>query len=408
MPVFAYRARDAAGGLVEGRLEAASPQAAAGQLLDGGATPVDIREAPPERDALDLAGLLRHERVGLADLILFCRQMYALNKAGVPLVRGLRSLAESTRHPRLRAVLDEIGEDLQSGRELSVAMGKHPRLFGTLMVAMVRVGENTGRLEDAFQAMSHYLELERDTRERIATALRYPLLVVLAIVAAIGVINVMVIPAFARVFERSAAGLPLPTRVLVSVSDFFVAWWPWMLGALAAAVVGAVLWVRTPAGRLRWDGIKLHLPVAGSIIHRATLARFARAFAMAASAGVPLLQTLNVVSRALGNEYVGERVLQMRNGVERGDTLSRTAAATGLFTPLTLQMLTVGEETGRVDEMLEEVAGFYEREVDHEIKNLSAAIEPILIVAVGGMVLMLALGVFLPMWDLAAGVGLRK
>jgi len=341
-------------------------------------------------------------------LILFCRQMYALNKAGVPLVRGLRSLTESTAHPLLHEVLERIVEDVQAGRELSTAMAAHPRVFSNLMVAMARVGENTGRLEEAFLRMGQYLELERDTRERIGAALRYPLLVIVAIGIAIGVVNILVIPAFAGVFARAKAELPLPTRVLIAISDVFVAWWPLMLGGLVVAAIGAYAWLQTPAGRYRWDKWKLSLPVVGSIVHRATLSRFARAFAMAASAGVPLLQTLAVVSRAVGNEFVGDRVLQMRNGVERGDTLTRTAAATNLFTPLTLQMLGVGEETGQVDAMLEEVAGFYEREVDYEIKNLSAAIEPILIVAVGLMVLVVALGVFLPMWDLAAGVGLRK
>ncbi len=389
-------------------MEAASSQAVASQLLSAGATPVDISEAAPAGIDIDLARWLPGGRVALPDLILFCRQMYALNKAGVPLVRGLKGLTESTRQAEFRAVIEQIAEDVQGGRELSAAMGAHPRVFSNLVVAMVRVGENTGRLEEAFLRIGQYLELERDTRERISAALRYPALVVFAIGIAIGVINVMVIPAFASVFARAHAELPLPTRVLVAISDVFVAWWPWMLAALLCAGIAVHGWLRTSAGRYRWDRLKLRLPVIGSIIHRATLSRFARAFAMAAGAGVPLLQTLAVVSRALGNEFVGERVLQMRNGIERGDTLSRTAAATNLFTPLTLQMMAVGEETGQVDEMLEEVAGFYEREVDYEIKNLSAAIEPILIVAVGVMVLVVALGVFLPMWDLAAGVGLRK
>ena len=408
MPVFLYKARGSRGDLLQGQVEAQSQEAVASQLLNGGITPVEILAAPPESAGIDLQRLFRSGSVALPELILFCRQMYALNKAGVPLVRGLRSLTESTAHPLLHEVLERIVEDVQAGRELSTAMAAHPRVFSNLMVAMARVGENTGRLEEAFLRMGQYLELERDTRERIGAALRYPLLVVIAIGIAIGVVNILVIPAFAGVFARAKAELPLPTRVLIAISDVFVACWPLMLGGLVVAAIGAYAWLQTPAGRYRWDKWKLSLPVVGSIVHRATLSRFARAFAMAASAGVPLLQTLAVVSRAVGNEFVGDRVLQMRNGVERGDTLTRTAAATNLFTPLTLQMLGVGEETGQVDAMLEEVAGFYEREVDYEIKNLSAAIEPILIVAVGLMVLVVALGVFLPMWDLAAGVGLRK
>jgi MSHA biogenesis protein MshG len=173
-----------------------------------------------------------------------------------------------------------------------------------------------------------------------------------------------------------------------------------MLLAVIAAVIGIRYYVRTDEGRYLWDRMKLKLPIVGDLIHRATMGRFARAFAMSVGSGVPLIQALTVVSRAVDNEYVGSRILSMRNGVERGDTLTRTASATGLFTPLVIQMLAVGEETGAVDHMLAEAADFYEREVDYDLKNLTTAIEPILLTAVGILVLILALGIFLPMWDL--------
>jgi MSHA biogenesis protein MshG len=304
-------------------------------------------------------------------------------------------------------VLEEITSDLESGRELSTALARFPRIFSTLFQSMVRVGENTGQLDETFLRIGQYLELEKETRERVKSALRYPTIVIVAIALAIGIINVLVIPAFAQVFSRWSMELPWATRILISTSDFFVAYWVHLLVAAGIGVFALRRYLATDHGRYRWDKLKLRLPVVGSIIHRATLGRFARAFSISFRAGVPLIQSLTVISRALDNEYVGDRVLQMRNGIERGDTLTRTAASTGLFTPLVLQMMAVGEESGALDDLLEEVAGFYEREVDYELKNLSAAIEPILIVAVGVMVLMLALGVFLPMWDLAAGVGLR-
>lgn len=400
MPMFRYRARGARGDLIEGVLEAGTVDAAASQLVATGITPVDI-SALGERRGGGLARLTA-STPDLTDLILFTRQMYTMMRAGVPINQAMAALARSTRNEVLAEALRDVQANLESGRELSACFARHPRIFSTLFVSMVRVGENTGRLDDAFLKISHYLDLERDTRQRIKSALRYPVFVIVAVAVAVGIINVMVIPAFARVFERAQVELPLPTRIIVGTSDFFVAWWPLMLAGIAAAVIGARLYVATDAGRYTWDKFKLRIPIAGDIVYRATLGRFARAFSMALKAGVPLIQALTVVSRAVDNEYVGERILGMRNGIERGETLTRTAAATGMFTPVVLQMLAVGEDTGAVDELMEEVAGFYEREVDYDIKNLSQTIEPILIAVIGALVLVLALGVFLPMWDLAS------
>jgi len=280
-------------------------------------------------------------------------------------------------------------------------MTAFPKIFSHLYVSMIQVGENTGRLDESFLQISEYLELEKGTRDRIKAALRYPVIVIVAIAAAIAVINLFVIPAFAKVYSGLNAELPWATKVLIATSNFTVANWPFILAGLIFIYAGIVMYIRTDNGRYKWDKYKLRLPIIGSIINRSLLARFSRSFAMATRAGVPLIQTMTVVSRAADNSYISERILDMRNGIERGDTLTRTAAATNLFTPLVLQMMSVGEETGAVDDLLQEVAEYYEREVDYDLKNLSAAIEPILIVAIGIMVFILALGVFLPMWDLA-------
>jgi MSHA biogenesis protein MshG len=304
------------------------------------------------------------------------------------------------RNPLLADILTGIKVELESGKELSLAMSKYSDTFPTIMISLIRVGENTGKLDEAFLQLATYLELERDTRNRIKSALRYPSFVLIAIAVAIAAVNIWVIPAFAKVFAGKNLVLPWQTKALLATSDFFVAYWPLMLLAVVAAVIGIRYYVRTEEGRYLWDRMKLQLPIVGDLIHRATMGRFARAFAMSVGSGVPLIQALTVVSRAVDNEYVGSRILSMRNGVERGDTLTRTASATGLFTPLVIQMLAVGEETGAVDHMLAEAADFYEREVDYDLKNLTTAIEPILLIAVGILVLILALGIFLPMWDL--------
>ncbi len=411
MAVFEYKARAGRGDLRKGRIEAPSAQAVAAQLLNGGITPVHITEVQAQTGRPG-AGLLQRLTQGdspdLGALVLFSRQMHTLLKAGVPIIRGIRGLAESTDSPVFSDVLRDIRIDLESGRELSTAMARHDGVFTTLMVSLVRIGENTGQLDIAFARIAQYLELERDTRDRIKSALRYPVIVIVAIAIAITIINILVIPAFADVFERSNVPLPWATVLLVGISNFFVAWWGLLLAIVVGTVGGLLAYVKTEAGRYRWDRLKLKLPIVGSVIHRATLGRFARGFALSMRSGVPLIQALNVVARAVDNEFVGDRILEMRNGIERGDTLLRTAAGTGLFTPLVLQMIAVGEETGAVDDLLDEVAEFYEREVDYDIRNLSAAIEPILVVTVGIMVLILALGVFLPMWDLASGVGLKS
>lgn len=410
MPQFRYRARSARGDLLEGHLEAGSAEAVAAQLVKGGITPVEIVQRDPRSGTLAQLRRLLHanSKPGLDELVLFSRQMHALLRSGVPIVRGMRGLTESSRNPVMARVLKEVTEDLESGRDLSNALGRHPGVFPSLILSTVRVGENTGRLDEAFLRVGEYLEREKETRQRVKSALRYPAIVVIAIAVAMGIVNAVVVPAFAEVFQRSKVPLPWATRLLIAVSDFVSAQWPLLLAVLLTAGFGLQAWVRSERGRYRWDKWKLGLPVVGGIIHRATLGRFARAFALAARSGVPVVQALTVVSGALDNEFIGDRVLEMRNGIERGDTLTRTATATGMFPPLVLQMLAVGEETGAVDELLEEVAGFYEREVDYELGNLSAAIEPLLIVGVGILVLVLALGVFLPMWDLARGVGLTQ
>ncbi|HKJ76698.1 MAG TPA: type II secretion system F family protein, partial [Gammaproteobacteria bacterium] len=336
----------------------------------------------------------------LDDLTLFCRQMYTLTRAGVPLIRAVTGLSETSRNTVLADTLKEVRAELESGRELSGAMGRFPDVFTPIMVSMVHVGENTGQLDEAFQRLAEHLEMEKDTRDRIKAAVRYPAFVIFAMAVAITVINIWVIPAFANVFEGMGEELPWQTRLLIGTSEFTVEYWPVLVGGFAALVFGLRYYVRTDEGRYQWDRLKLRLPLVGNLIQRATLGRFSRSFAMTLRSGVPLIQALTVTAGAVGNTFVGERVLGMRNGIERGDSLTRTAAASNLFTPLVLQMMAVGEETGAVDDMLDEVGGFYEREVDYDLKNLSSAIEPILIVGVGILVLILALGVFLPMWDM--------
>ncbi len=402
MPLFNYQGRSSRGELIKGSADGMSADAVASQLFNSGITPIDIVEARPETDVFAL--LKRHLSQGeveLSDLILFSHQMYTLTKAGIPIIQALTGLAEFTRKQAFKEALKDVADSLQSGRDLASSLNRHPRIFTNLIVSIVQMGESSGNLDQAFVQISQYLETEKDTRDRIKSALRYPIIVMIAIAVAIAIINIMVIPTFAKTFASFKAELPWTTQILIGTSNFFVAWWPYMLAVLLLGVIGLRVWIKTDAGRYAWDRFKLKIPLLGDILNRATLARFARSFAMAQHAGVPLLQGLTVVANAVDNRYIGDHILAMRNGIERGESVTRTATLSGMFTPMVLQMMGVGEETGALDTMMQQVAEFYEREVDYDIKNLSANIEPIMLVAIGIMVLIMALGVFLPMWDLA-------
>ena len=401
---FAYTGRTRSGEKTQGFLEADNAAACAGSLLRNGISPVTIQETgqAERRGAKPKAPSFFAPTIKAIDVQLFSRQLYTLMRAGVPILRSLTGLLESTTNAAFARVIVSLKESLEAGRDLSTAMRQHPAVFSPFYIAMVRVGEATGRLDEIFLRMFEHLEFERETRARIKEALRYPTFVLIAMVVAISVINVFVIPAFAKVYAGLGAELPLMTRILIQTSRLTIAYGWFILAGLVVAIFGFRVWCATPAGRLVWDRFKLRLPLTGSIVLRSTLARFARTLALSLKSGIPAAQALSVVAEVTDNAWIASRVEQMRNGIERGESVLRTAQNAAVFNPVVLQMIAVGEETGSIDELMDEVAGMYEREVDYEIKTLAARIEPLIIVAMGGIVLVLALGVFLPMWDLAS------
>jgi MSHA biogenesis protein MshG len=400
MAYFAYKARDPRGQLVQGVLEGADSAAVAAQLFGSGVTPVEIGETSQPTDAGSAGWVLRKPKITPIDLMLFSRQMYSLLKAGVPILRALAGLQESSINPSFKDTLKGVRESLESGRNLSASMRRQSHAFSPFYAAMVYVGETTGRLEEIFLRLFEHLEFQDHMRTQVKSALRYPTFVIVVMAVAVAVINLFVIPAFARVYEGFGAKLPVITQWLIGFSNFMLDYWWVMLGLVVGAAVAFSLWVKTPDGRYRWDRFKLRIPIAGRIILKATLARFARSFALAIRSGVTAVQSLTLVAQVVDNAYLAERIEKMREGVERGESILRTAVASGAFTPVALQMILVGEESGSLDDMMDEVADMYTRETDYELKTLSAQIEPILIVLLGVLVLILALGVFLPIWDL--------
>ena len=404
MAVFAYQGRNAQGDKVNGTLEGNESGEIADELFKLGISPTEIRQARSVSTAAYKANLferfLRERKVEPLELMLFSRQMHTLLKAGVPIMRALAGLQESAQNPTFVTVLQDIRESLDSGRELSSALRRHPRVFSAFYVSMVQVGEMTGMLDETFMRLYSHLEFEKDMKERIGSAMRYPIMVLVAMAIAIVIVNIFVIPSFAKVFAGFNTELPLMTRMLMGFSNFMVAYWPLLLAVGIGAVLGLRMYVNTVKGRYKWDKFKLEIPIAGKIIKKSTLARFARSLALGFKSGIPIIQGLNVVAMVVDNEFMRGRIEQMRDGVERGESILRTAIATGVFNSTVLQMIAVGEETGDMDGLMFEIAGMYERDVEYEVKTLAQQIEPIMIVTLGIMVLILALGIFLPMWDL--------
>jgi MSHA biogenesis protein MshG len=407
MPRFEYTGRSAGGTAVSGSVEAASAEAAADQLLSRGVTPLDVALQGAEGASFDAEAWLKEflkEKVPDTELMLFSRQLHTLLKAGVPIMRALLGLQESCQHKTMVEVIRDVRERLEQGRDLSSCIARHPKVFGSLYVAMVRVGETTGRLDEIFLRLYHHIEFEKMIREQVKAALRYPSLVMFAMIGAILAINLFVIPAFAGVYASFNAPLPVMTRILIAFSNFMVAWWGAMVAAAVLAWVGFKNWSGKGQGRLVWDRIKLKIPIIGKVIHKATLSRFARSFALGLTSGVPITQAMKMVAQTVDNDFMASRIEQMREGVERGDTVLRTAIASGVFTPVVLQMIAVGEESGALDDLLGEIAELYRREVEYEIKTLASQIEPILVAGMAVLVLILALGIFLPIWDLGRAV----
>lgn len=402
MANFAYKGRDTGGKLVEGILEGASSGGVADLLLGRGVTPLSIKETSAKvKTGGDGGGMnLFKPKVQHVDLLLFSRQIHTLLKSGVPIMRALSGLQESAINPAMKEVIRDVRESLEAGRELSMSLARHPEVFNPFYISMVRVGEATGLLDEIFLRLFDHLEFERYMREQVKSALRYPMFVVIAMAVAIVVVNVFVIPAFAKVFEGFGAELPLMTKILLGFSNFMVAWWPAMLVGTIAAVLAFRAWVGTTAGRMQWEAIALRFPIAGKIVRKAAMARFARSFALGMRSGVPVMQALTNSSQTVDNTYIAAKIEGMRDTVERGESVVRAAIASGFFSPVVLQMISVGEESGALDDMLEEVGQMYQREVEYELKTLGQQIEPILIVSLGILVLVLALGIFLPMWDL--------
>ena len=403
MRAYTFEGRGKGGERVSGTLPANSSAEVAEQLAHQGVTPLKITLVQRSAGAGFFGGLLGQKPPSVDDLVMLCRQMQTLVRAGVPMSRAVQGIQGGVHNPMLYQALGQIVNGLEAGMDLSSAMAEHPKIFSNLFINMVKIGEQTGRLEEAFNQLYHYMALDHATRKQIKSALRYPMFIIGGMMAALFIMTYFVLPNFFGFFDTFKLELPWQTKLLMASSRFTVDYWYLMVLGLAGSIGGFIYYTRTPEGTLWWGAAKFKLPVVGDIIKRGTLARFARSFSMGSRSGVPILVVLESVTDAVDNRFVAKKVWDIMRGIERGETLVQSAYATGLFPPLVVQMLAVGEETGSIDQMMDDVATFYEQEVEYDVKSLSSVIEPIITVIMGGMVLLLAMGVFLPLWDLIQG-----
>ena len=401
MPNFAWTGRDAARRSASGVIESRTRTQVAQTLASMGIVPVTIvPHVEPDDAAGTLGRWLGRERVREIELLMLSRQMHTLLRAGVPILRVLQGLHDSSTHEGMRRLLADLRGALDNGLELSQAMARHPGVFDSFYISMVRVGETTGQLAEIFDSLHAHLDFQRQMREQLAAALRYPKFVIAAMAVALLVINLFVIPAFAKVFASLKTELPLMTRFLLGSSQFMLKAWPVLVGGGVAAWFAARGFVKKPEGRLLWDRWKLHLPIAGKVLRKGALSRSCRGLALVLKSGVPVLEGLNLAAAVAENAHIERAIVDMKSAVERGESMLVAACKAGIFTPIVLQMIMVGEESGTLDQMLEDVGMLYQREVEYELKTMSQQIEPIMIFFLGALVLVLALGVFMPMWDL--------
>lgn len=398
MPVFEYKGRSEDGLMVSGVQEAADMDALGSALLLSKITPIEIKQ----KAAVAVAFNLFEQKVTSLDIMLFSRQMFTLLKAGIPIMRALTGIQSSVGNPKLAQVVGQLKTSLDAGRELSMAMTEHPKVFDNFYISMIRVGETTGNLDNIFLRLAEHIEFERFMRGQIKSALRYPMFVMTAMAIAIIVINIMVIPQFEKVFASMHADLPVITKILIAFSSFMRNYWYVLIAMVVGAGYMFKSYISTTAGRANWDRIKMRIPIAGKIIFKGTMARFARSFALSTRSGLPILAALRLVSQTVENDYISIKILSMSSGIERGETILRTATQTGVFNPLVLQMIAIGEESGSLDELMQEIADMYQADVEYDVKTLGAQIEPIMIMFLGALVLVLALGVFLPIWDMSS------
>jgi len=403
MGTYTYKARDEKGSLVTGTLDGDGKQAVYQQLDAMGLFPISASETGRGFSSLDDI-FVRFQRVKYDDLVFFTRQLQTVVRAGIPLISGLKALEEQTSNTRLKAAIRTICQDVDRGQSFSDALSKHKGIFPELYTSMVRAGELGGSLEEVLERLSGVLEFQMRTREMLKSAMRYPMFVIGTLVIAFIILINVVVPKFVPLFKSSKVALPLPTQILLLINDIMSAYGVFVISAVIAIIVLFFLYIRTERGSFIFDNFKLKIPLIGPIILKICMGRFAFTLENLVRAGVPIVKTLEIVSRTVGNDYIARKVLEIGVKIEKGRGISRPMRDAKIFPPLVIHLVSTGEETGSLEEMLREVSTHYDREVSYSVNRLSAWIEPILTAGLAIMVLFLALAIFMPWWNMMSAM----
>lgn len=400
MSLFSYTAKFPDGRPAGGTLEAESQPAAVQLLHQKGLVVVELK--PAKAPSMGISGA----RVGLDDLAIFCRQMATLVDAGIPIVGGLEAVAEQLENKKLRSVVNEIRDAVEGGTNLTAAVAKHQAVFSPLFVSMVRAGEASGHLAEVLEQLALYLEKSASLQRKIRTACVYPAIVVGMAGTITALLVLTVIPAFKEIFQTLGAKLPLPTLLLIAFSDFSRRFFFPIAAGVGTAIFLFRRWVdRTPTGRLWFDRMMLRLPLFGPLVRKVAIAKFARTLATLVRSGVQILAALEIVSETAGNQVVANAILKVKSSIREGENIAKPLAASGVFPPMVIRMVAVGEQTGRLEEMLGKIAVFYEEQVDAAVAGLTSAIEPIIIGVLGLVIGSIVMAIFLPIFRMSALMG---
>lgn len=399
MANFKYKIRDKHGRASTGTIEGESKEAVASHFRKMGYAPTSIEKAGPSLKIFNPFERF-FRRVNLEELIIFTRQLMTLQRAGVPMLVSLESISEQLLNPYFKKVISDMAREIESGKSLSDAISKFPGVFSDIYMNMIRSGEAAGILEGVLDRLATFLEREQDLRMKIKQATRYPLLVMVSIAIAFPLAVMFIIPKFSSIFARFNTALPLPTRILLGMNYALVHYWPLVIVGIVTLVIAFKYFVNTSFGRSLWDSIKLKVPIFGLLNLKISMSRFCRMTAVLSGSGIPIINTLQIVQGAVGNRIIANSIENIINGISEGEGMAASMKASGLFPGIVLQMVKIGEETGKIDELLMKVSDYYDSQISYTVKNLTVLIEPILIFVIGIMVLFLALAIFLPMWSL--------
>ncbi len=379
-------------------MEGEDENAVAQKLIQMGFTPVSITEVKQaSRNAKFSSSAIR---VKFSELNMFTRQLATLQKAGLPILLSLNALSEQAQNKVFKEVISQIIRDIESGSNLSGALEKYPKIFNNLYLNMVASGEASGRLDDVLERLASLSEHDETIRLRIKSSTRYPIIVVIAMIIGFVVLTILVVPRYAKIYEQYTTALPLPTQILLWINYAVTKlWWLLIIIGIAARFLFKQ-YINTKTGRFAWDSLKLKVPVFGPLLLKLSISRFTRITGTLMRSGIPILKILDIASGSTGNEVVSKAITNIRDNVMEGKGIAEPMKVSGLFPPIVTQMVSVGEETGKLDDLLIHVSNYYDEQVDYTINNLTSLIEPILIFVLGLAVLFMALGIFLPMWNL--------